>query len=104
MALIKKLKDRKKNRQNGKFDRVEVGGEVVPLTNVYLYVDKQTGAHMMEVAGLEEVPQLHYSEVEMDLFFPTKKLHLKAEYRDAFPKGRLRVYKFEVTDVKEFYI
>ena len=78
MAFLKKLKDRKKTRQNGKFELVEVGGE--------------------------EVPQLHFSEVEMDLYFATKKIHLKASFRDAFPKGKLRVYKFEVEDVKVFYI
>lgn len=104
MGLFKKKKEKKPNRQNGQFERIEVGGETVPLTNVYIYTDKATGERMMETAGLEEVPQLHFSEVEMDLFFTTKKVHVKAAFRDAFPKGRLRIYKFAVLELKEYYI
>lgn len=98
----RKKKKTKTNR--GKFERIEVNGKTLPILNFYLFTAREDRERYMELASLEELPELHFSEVEMTVILSTKKLAVTASFADAFPKGRFKIYKFKVLDIREFYI
>lgn len=97
-------KGKKKKTNRGKFEKLEVGGKVLPVLNFYLFTAKEDGERYIELTALEELPELHFSEVEMTVILSTKKLAIAANFVDAFPKGRFKVYKFKIADIREFYI
>ena len=97
-------KEKKKKTNRGKFERLEVGGKALPVLNFYLFTAKEDGERYIELTALEELPELHFSEVEMTVILSTKKLAITANFVDAFPKGRFKVYKFKIADIREFYI
>ena len=110
MDLFKKFKDKReakkkqKKASRGQFEKIVVGGRTLPVLNFYLFSAKDQGKRFVELASVEELPELHYSEVEMEIFLTTKKLAVKGRFENAYPKGRFKVYKFEVLDMREFYI
>ncbi len=107
MDLFKKFKEKKKKKKNterGQFKKIIVGGNVQKASNFYLYKAKNEDCVYVEIAAAEELPDLHYSEVEMEVILSTKKLTVKAEYNDAYTKGKFKVYKFIVLDLHEYYI
>lgn len=103
MGLFDKKKQKKKANR-GKFERIEVGGKTLPVLSFYLFTSKEDGKRYIELTAMEEMPELHFSEVEMNVFMTTKKLTLTGAFTDAFPKGRFKIYKFEVLKLNEFYI
>lgn len=106
MDFFKKFKEKKKkkNASRGQFEKIIVSGKTLPVLNFYLFTSKEDNKRYIELAAMEELPELHYSEVEMEVVLTTKKLAVKAGFNDAFPKGKFRVYKFEVLDIHEYYI
>lgn len=106
MELFKKLKEKKKkkNSSRGQFERIVVNGNTLPVLNFYLFTSKENNKKYIELAAMEELPDLHFSEVEMEVILSTKKLSIKAGFDDAFPKGKFRIYKFEVLEINEYYI
>lgn len=106
MELFKKFKDKKKKKSasRGQFERIVVGEKTLPVLNFYLFTSKEDGKRYIELAAMEELPELHFSEVDMEVVLTTKKLSIKAGFRDAFQKGKFKIYKFEVIDIHEFYI
>ena len=106
MNLFKKLKEKKKKNaaSRGQFEKIVVGEKTLPVLNFYLFTSKEDGKRYIELAAMEELPELHFSEVEMEVVLTTKKLSIKAGFTDAFPKGKFKIYKFEVLDIHEFYI
>lgn len=103
MKLFKK-KEKKSNSTRGKFERIEIDGKVLPVLNFYLFTDKDAGKRYMEITSIDEMPELHYSEVTLDVVLSTKKLTASGKFEEAFAKGKFKVYKFEILDIKEFYI
>ena len=106
MEFFKKLKEKKKKKQasRGQFERIVVGDKTLPVLNFYLFTSKEDGKRYIELASIEELPELHFSEVAMEVILTTKKLAVKAGFNDAFSKGRFKIYKFEVLDINEYYI
>ena len=103
MGLFNKKK-KKKNTNCGKFERIESNGKALPILNFYLFTSKDDGLRHIELSALDEIPELHFTEVEMSVILSTKKLEVKAAFEDAFSKGRFKIYKFRIIDIKEFYI
>lgn len=106
MGFLDKLKKKKKKKKtsNGKFEKIVVSGKTLPVLNVYLFTSKEDSKRYIELASQEELPELHFSEVDMEVFLTTKKLAIKALFNDAFPKGSFKIYKFEVAEIHEYYI
>lgn len=106
MDLFKKFKDKKKKKKSsrGQFERIVVNGNTLPILNFYLFTSKENNKKYIELAAMEELPDLHFSEVEMEVVLTTKKLAVKAAFDDAFPKGKFKIYKFEVIEINEYYI
>ena len=104
MEFFKKFKEKKKKKQasRGQFERIAVGDKTLPVLN--LFTSKEDGKRYIELASIEELPELHFSEVAMEVILTTKKLAVKAGFNDAFSKGRFKIYKFEVLDINEYYI
>ena len=100
----KKEKKKKKNSSRGQFEKIVVGGKTLPVLNFYLFSSKEEQKTYVELAAMEELPELHYQEVDMEVVLTTKKIAIKASFNDAFPKGRFKVYKFEVLELNEYYI
>ncbi len=96
-------KGKKKNTTRGKFESIEVDGKALPILNFYLYTNKDEGKRYIELSALEEVPELHFSEIEMDVILSEKRLHLRVAFVDAYPKSKFKVYKFEVLSVNEYF-
>ena len=99
-----KKKKKKKNASRGQFERIEVGGKTLPVLNFYLFTNKDENKRYMEIAAFDELPELHYLEVIMDVFLTTKKLTAKGAFVEAFKKGKFKVYKFEILEINEYYI
>lgn len=106
MELFKKFKEKKKKNKasRGQFEKIVVAGKTLPVLNFYLFYSKEDNKRLVELAAMEELPELHFTEVDMEVFLTTKKLTIKAAFNDAFPKGKFRVYKFEVLEIHEYYI
>ncbi len=110
MDLFKKFKEKKeakrkkKKASRGQFEKIVVSEKTLPVVNFYLFNSKQENKRFVELAALEELPELHFSEVDMEIFLTTKKLTVKGRFENAFQKGRFKIYKFEVAEIKEFYI
>lgn len=106
MGLLDKFKKKKKktNTTRGKFERIEIDGKTLPVLNFYLFTNKEEQKRYMEITSYEEIPELHYSEVSMNVILSTKKLSATGKFTDAFPKGRFKIYKFEILELKEYYI
>lgn len=106
MKLFKKFKEKKKKKSasRGQFEKILVSGKTLPVLNFYLFTSKDDNKRYVELASMEELPELHFSEIEMEVMLTTKKLAIKAGFNDAFSKGRFKIYKFEVLDIHEFYI
>ncbi len=106
MDLFKKFKEKKKkkNSSRGQFEKIVVNGKTLPILNFYLFTSKENNKKYIELAAMEELPDLHFSEVEMEVVLTTKKLAVKAGFDDAFPKGKFKIYKFEVIEINEYYI
>lgn len=110
MELFKKFKDKReakkkqKKASRGQFEKIVVGGKALPVLNFYLFNAKDEGKRYVELASVEELPELHYSEVDMEIFLTTKKLTVKGKFSNAFSKGKFKIYKFEVLGMQEFYI
>lgn len=107
MSFLDKFKKKKKKNNNatrGKFERIEINGESLPVLNFYLFTNNDEKKRYMEITSTEEIPALHYSEVTMNVILSTKKLTATGKFADAFPKGRFKVYKFEILELKEYYI
>lgn len=104
MGLFNRKKKKNKNTNRGKFERIESGGKVLPILNFYLFTSKDDGLRHIELSAIDEIPELHFTEVEMSVVLSTKKLQIKAAFEEAFPKGRFKIYKFKIIDIKEFYI
>lgn len=103
MGLFKK-KPKKSNATRGKFERIEINGKTIPVLNFYLFTNQDENKRYMEITSLDELPELHYSEVTMDVILTTKKLTATGKFTDAFPKGKFKVYKFEILQLNEYYI
>lgn len=99
-----KEKKKKKNAARGQFERIVVGEKTLPVLNFYLFTSKDDNKRYIELAAIDELPELHFSEVDMEVILTTKKLSIKAGFNDAFPKGKFKIYKFEVLDIHEYYI
>lgn len=99
-----KKKKQKKNAGRGQFEKIEVGGKTLPVLNFYLFTNKNENKRYMEIASVDELPELHFSEVTMDVYLTTKKLTAKGAFVDAFPKGKFKIYKFEILEINEYYI
>lgn len=95
---------KKKKTSRGKFEKLEVGGEMLPVHSFYLYTSKDDGKRYIELTAAQELPQLHFSEVKLDVFMSTKKLSAFASFVDAFAKGSFKIYKFAVLSIEEYYI
>lgn len=96
---------KKKNRASrGQFEKIVVADRTLPVLNFYMFTSKEEQKRFVELASMEELPELHYSEVNMEVFLTTKKLAIKAKFEDAFPKGKFKVYKFEILEISEYYI
>lgn len=106
MSIFDKFKKKKKkpNTTRGKFERIEINGETLPVLNFYLFTNNDEMKRYMEITSTQEIPALHYSEVTMDVILTTKKLTAKGKFAEAFPKGRFKVYKFEILELNEYYI
>ena len=110
VELFKKFKEKRqaKKKKNaasrGQFEKITVGGKTLPVINFYLFNSKADNKRFVELAAMEELPELHFSEVDMEVYLTTKKLAIKAKFDDAFPKGRFRIYKFEIIEISEYYI
>ncbi|MCD7827155.1 MAG: hypothetical protein LUG85_01265 [Clostridiales bacterium] len=102
MAFFGK-KRQKKKATRGMFERIEVDGKTLPILNFYLYTDKNAGKRYIELSAAEEVPEIHFSEIEADVILTEKKLHLSCIFADAFQNGKFNVYKFEVVNLKEYF-
>ncbi len=110
VEFFEKLKEKreakkKKNRASrGQFEKIVVADRTLPVLNFYMFTSKEEQKRFVELASMEELPELHYSEVNMEVFLTTKKLAIKAKFEDAFPKGKFKVYKFEILEINEYYI
>ncbi len=106
MGLFDKLKKKKKkkNASRGQFERIEINGKTLPVLNFYLFTNKDENKRYMELASFEEMPELHYSEVTMEVYLTTKKLIATGAFVEAFKKGKFKVYKFEILEINEYYI
>lgn len=106
MGLLDKFKKKKKkpNTTRGKFERIEIDGKKLPVLNFYLFTNNDEQKRYMEITSYDEIPELHYSEVTMDVILSTKKITATGKFADAFPKGKFKVYKFEILELKEYYI
>lgn len=110
MEFLDKIKakreaKKKKNKSSrGQFEKISVGGKTLPVLNFYMFFSKEEQKRFVELASVEELPELHYSEVNMDVFLTTKKLAIKGKFEDAFPKGKFKIYKFEILEISEYYI
>lgn len=106
MEFFKKFKEKKKkkNASRGQFERIVVGDKTLPVLNFYLFTSKENNKRYIELAAMDELPELHYSEVDLEVVLTTKKLAVKAGFADAFSKGKFKIYKFEVIDIHEYYI
>lgn len=100
----RKEKKKKKNASRGQFEKIIVGEKTLPVLNFYLFTSKEDNKRYIELAAMEELPDLHFSEVDMEVVLTTKKLSIKAGFSDAFSKGKFKIYKFEVLDIHEYYI
>lgn len=100
----RKEKKKKKNSSRGQFEKIVVGEKTLPVLNFYLFTSKEDSNRYIELAAMEELPDLHFSEVDMDVVLTTKKLTIKAGFNDAFSKGKFKIYKFKVLDIHEYYI
>lgn len=103
MKFFKKKK-KNTNTTRGKFERIEINGKSLPVLNFYLFTNKYENKRYMELTSKEELPELHFSEITMDVILTTKKLTATGKFNDAFPKGKFKVYKFEILELKEYYI
>lgn len=106
MGLFDKIRKKKKkpNTTRGKFERIEIDGVTLPVLNFYLFTNKDENKRYMELTAKDEIPELHFSEVTMNVVLTTKKLTATGKFTDAFAKGKFKVYKFEILDLKEYYI
>lgn len=110
VEFFEKLKEKreakkKKNRASrGQFEKIVVADRTLPVLNFYMFTSKEEQKRFVELASMEELPELHFSEVNMEVFLTTKKLAIKAKFEDAFPKGKFKVYKFEILEINEYYI
>lgn len=100
----KEAKKKKNKASRGQFEKIVVGGNTLPILNFYMFTSKEQQKRYVELASVDELPELHYSQVNMEVFLTTKKLTIKAKFEDAFPKGKFKVYKFEILEISEFYI
>lgn len=99
-----KEKKKKKNATQGKYEKIEVGGEKLPVLSFYLFTQKDDGKRYIELTAAEELEALHFSEVEMVIYLSTKKLIINGIFEKAFAQGKFKVYKFEVAKLNEYYI
>ncbi len=106
MEFFKKFKEKKKKKKasRGQFERIVVDGKTLPVLNFYLFTSKEDNKRYIELASIDELPELHFSEVDLEVVLTTKKLAVKAGFNDAFSKGKFKIYKFEVLDIHEYYI
>lgn len=110
MDFFKKYKEKKQEKKKktkasrGQFEKIVVADKTLPVLNFYLFTSKQEQKRFVELAAMEELPELHFSEVDMEVFLTTKKLKIKGAFNDAFPKGKFRIYKFEIIEISEYYI
>lgn len=107
MEFLDKLKNKKKKKKkssSGQFEKIVVSGKSLPILNFYLFTAAEDKKQYIELASIDELPELHYSEVEMEVYLTTKKLNIKVAFDDAFPKGRFKIYKFLVLEISEYYI
>lgn len=100
----REAKKKKAKSTRGQFEKIVVGGNTLPILNFYMFTSKEQQKRYVELASVDELPELHYSEVNMDVYLTTKKLAIKARFEDAFPKGKFKVYKFEILEISEYYI
>ena len=87
-----KKKNTRKNASSGVFEKIEVGGEEVAISNFYMYTDNKTGEKYCELAARDKVVQLHFTEVEMTVFLTTQKLEIKAAFVDAYQHSKFKIY------------
>jgi len=100
----KEAKKKKNKASRGQFEKIVVSDRTLPVLNFYMFTSKEEQKRFVELAAMEELPELHYSEIDMEVFLTTKKLKIKAAFNDAFPKGKFRIYKFEILEISEYYI
>ena len=100
----KEAKKKKKKASHGQFEKIVVSDKTLPVLNFYMFTSKEDKKRFVELASIEELPELHFSEVDMHVFLTTKKLSIKAKFEDAFPKGKFKIYKFEILEINEYYI
>ena len=103
MGIFNKKK-KKKNTNRGKFERIVVNGKALPVLNFYLFTASEDGKQYVELTSMEELPELHFTEVSMEIILSTQKLTVKGSFVDAYPKGRFKIYKFQALDIHEYYI
>ena len=108
--FLKKFKEKRESKKKknkatrGQFEKIVVADRTLPVINFYLFSSKEEQKRYVELAAMEELPELHFSEIDMEVFLTTKKLKIKAAFNDAFPKGKFRIYKFEILEINEYYI
>ncbi len=100
----KEAKKKKKNASRGQFEKIVVSDKTLPVLNFYMFTSKEEHKRYVELASIEELPELHFSEVDMEVFLTTKKLKIKGKFENAFPKGKFKIYKFEILEISEYYI
>lgn len=102
MGIISK-KRKKKKANKGMFEKITVNGNVLPVLNFFLYNDSKSGDRYIELASKNEIPDLHFSEIQMDIFLTSKQLHLNVTFFDAYADGKFKIYKFKVESLKEYF-
>ena len=102
MGLISK-KRRKKKANKGMFEKITVAGKALPVLNFFLYSDSKSPDRYIELAAENEIPALHFSEIQMDIFLTSKQLHLDVSFCDAYADGKFKIYKFKVNSLKEYF-
>lgn len=100
----REAKKKKNKASRGQFEKIVVGGNTLPILNFYMFTSKEQQKRFVELASVDELPELHYSQVNMEVFLTTKKLTIKAKFEDAFPKGKFKIYKFEILEINEYYV
>ncbi len=103
MKFFEKRK-KKKNATRGRFQKIEIDGKALPILNFYLFFDKDKNRQFAEIAAADEIPELHFSSVTMTVFLSDKKMTITGNFDSAYAKGKFKIYKFEITELKEYYI
>ena len=103
MALFGKRKNKKKTVR-GVFNKIEVNGQQVTVKSFYMHYDKDTDSTVIELAAPEIVEQLHFDEVDIELFLSDKRIVCRSAFDSAYEKGGFKIYKFIVLDKNEYYI